>query len=137
MLQTLVQSPDRVLLGHDLATVVLDHSVAFMLQPLVLGLGLDELSLKLLHLFWVASGTCERLTKISPDRPAMAGLESRAEGRLRSPTVAANLGDADFVSIRDPRVARSLQVSSDHLRQVPNDLCQVGSIRDLILDVRQ
>ena len=53
MVQSLVQAADGVLLGLDLAAVVLYHSIALMLQSLVLSLSLNELSLKLLHLLIV------------------------------------------------------------------------------------
>ena len=49
MVQSLVQATDGVLLSLNLAAVVLHHSIALMLQSLVLSLGLNELPLKLLH----------------------------------------------------------------------------------------
>ena len=53
MVESLVQATNGVLLGLNLAAVVLHHSIALMLQSLVLSLGLDELPLKLLHLLVV------------------------------------------------------------------------------------
>ena len=53
MVQSLVQATNGVLLGLNLAAVVLHHSIALMLQSLVLSLGLNKLPLKLLHLLVV------------------------------------------------------------------------------------
>jgi len=54
MVKALVQNADGVFLGLNLATVVVDHCVAFVLQTLVVRLGFHQLALQLLKLLVVA-----------------------------------------------------------------------------------
>lgn len=64
-------------------------------------------------------------------------LESRSEWRLRSAILVANLNVAWLVAISNPCVACALQVSGNHLCQVANDLSQIGTILNFVLDVRE
>ena len=48
MVQPLTQAANGILLRLNLTTVVCHHHVAFVLEALVLGLGLEELALELL-----------------------------------------------------------------------------------------
>ena len=80
VIQSLVQAADGILLRLNLAAIVLNHCVAFVLKSLILSLGLDELPLELLHLFSVWSSSCERLREISAYWVAsVARLERRAK----------------------------------------------------------
>ena len=67
MVQPLVQAANGVLLCLNLTAVVLYHCIAFMLQSLVLSLGLQELPLKLLELLSVWASASKRFGEISAD----------------------------------------------------------------------
>ena len=54
---------------------------------------------------------------------------------MRTTTIAANLCDTRLISFDHTSVTSTLQVSSDHLSQVADDLSEVVTILDLILDV--
>ena len=91
----------------------------------------------MLHLLVVGALSSERLRKVSADRLTVgARLERGAKGRLGLSTVlVANLDR--LVSICDTSVSGALQVTRNHLGQVADNLGQVGSIIDLVLNVRK
>ena len=59
MIKSLIQAANSVLLSLNLAAIVLDHRVAFVLESLILSLSLDELPLELLHFLSVWASFCK------------------------------------------------------------------------------
>jgi hypothetical protein len=74
MIKTLVKGTNGVLLCLNFAAIILDHCVAFVLETLILSLGLDQLTLELFKLFDVATLASKRLGKISFDGLARSTL---------------------------------------------------------------
>ena len=136
MLKALVERPDGLFLGHNLAAVILNHCFALMLKALIGSLRLNQLSLELLKLDVInASSSSERFSQVTTHRLAL--LKGRADRRFRATSVAANLSNAWLVlTIRDTSVTSALEVSGNHLSQCPNDLGQVGPVGDFVLQIR-